>query len=429
MAIRASHILSSLLFACAGAAAHAAELGDARVLSHIGQQLVADVELTLVEDAAAPVGVRLAHPDVYRGANIAMPPVLASLHLGVMRRDGRQFLHLTTSKPVESRMLHVYLELSDGGQRAVRLVTLWLTPDPNPAPPPLPVPAPVAVAAPAPIVAAPLPVKPEALRPVAAPRKPVPAARPAAALQAGEEYVEERATLRPMAAPMTAPIGARVRKIAPKAPVAPPAKAVKERKAAPVAPPPAPPKAQDAPAACAPQPAAEKLDACVALGKKNAALRHELGRIEEKVKVLQVAAGAAPAAAPVHAAAPAPKGAPRIQRKPKKEAPPEPEVELPWLLIGGALAAALALAGLVIALLRRRKRSRFGKIPKEHKPVKLAKTVKTPQPEAADGVPKPSFMSSVKARLMPGERRHSAPQPAGPQGENTQMASAEAAHE
>ena len=405
MAIRASHILSSLLFACAGAAAHAAELGDARVLSHIGQQLVADVELTLVEDAAAPVGVRLAHPDVYRGASIAMPAVLSSLHLGVMRRDGRQFLHLTTSKPVESRMLHVYLELSDGGQRAVRLVTLWLTPDPNPAPPPLPVPAPVAVAAP-------LPVKPEAPRRLDAPRKPVPAARPAAALQQGEEYVEEG--VRP------------ARKIAAKAPVAPP-KAVKKQHAVPAVTPPAPPKVQDAPAACAPQPAAEKLDACVALGKKNAALRHELVRIEEKVKVLQVAAGAAPA----HAAEPAPKGAPRIQRKPKKAAPPEPEVALPWLLIGGGLAAALALAGVAIALLRRRKRSRFGKIPKEHKPVKLAKTVKAPQPqpEGADGVPKPSFMSSVKARLMPGERRHPAPQPAEPQVENTQMPSTQAAHE
>jgi hypothetical protein len=226
-----------------------------------------------------------------------------------------------------------------------------------------------------------------------------------------------------------------VRKTVAKTPVAPPPKVVKKQKVVPVAPPPAPPKVQETPAACAPQPAPEKLDACVALGKKNAALRHELGRIEEKVKVLQVAAGAAPVAAPAHSAEPAPKGAPRIQRKPKKAAPPEPEVELPWLLIGSGLAAALALAGVVIALLRGRKRSRFGKIPKEHKPVKLAKTVKAqkvqkaPQPEADDGVPKPSFMSSVKARLMPGERRQPAPHPVEPQGENTQMASAQAAHE
>jgi hypothetical protein len=34
---------------------------------------VADVELTLLDDPATPVRVRLANPDVYRGANIAMP--------------------------------------------------------------------------------------------------------------------------------------------------------------------------------------------------------------------------------------------------------------------------------------------------------------------------------------------------------------------
>jgi hypothetical protein len=65
----------------------AAELGDARVGSHAGQQLVADIELTSVEDATRPVQVRLASPDVYQGANLVMPPVLSSLNMNVMRRD------------------------------------------------------------------------------------------------------------------------------------------------------------------------------------------------------------------------------------------------------------------------------------------------------------------------------------------------------
>jgi Tfp pilus assembly protein FimV len=150
MVRRTRLFLSSLVFA-ALVPVHAAELGDPRVSSHIGQPLVADVELTLLDDPATPVQVRVASPEVYNGAGIAVPPVLASLNLSVMRRDGRQFLHVTSLRPVEADHVHLYLELVDKGQRAVRLATLWLTPDPAPAPAPVPVPA--RVAAPAPLSA------------------------------------------------------------------------------------------------------------------------------------------------------------------------------------------------------------------------------------------------------------------------------------
>jgi len=381
MAHRSHLLFSALLVAAATTAGHAAELGEAQVLSHIGQALVADVELTLVEDPAARVAVRLASPDVYRGANIAMPPVLSSLNMTVMRRDGRQFLHLTSLKPVESRHVHVYLELVDGGQRSVRLVTLWLTPDPNPAPPPPPV-----------------------REPVAEPAKPLPAPRPAAALQAGEEYVD---AARPV--PPAAPRKVHVRAVRKAAPVRKPAPA-------PVAAAPA-----EAPA-CAPQAPNEHLNACVALGEKNAALHQQLGKLEEKVKLLQGAApavvpAAAPALAPAPAPAPAareapkdhPKGAPRIHRKPKKVEPPE--AETPWLPIGGALGAVLAVCALVLAVLRRRKRSSFGKIPAAHKPAKI--------PTAGEAEPKPHFMAAVKARLMPGKGKEAAPvaEPVTEQGE------------
>ncbi|MDB5792096.1 MAG: hypothetical protein JWQ80_2120 [Massilia sp.] len=378
-------------------AAHAAELGDAQVLSHIGQPLAASVELTTVEDAAAKVGVRLAHPDVYRGANIAMPAVLSSLNMKVMQRDGRQFLQLSTGKPVESRHLHVYLELLDGGQRSVRLVTLWLTPDPNPAPAPLP----VAVAPRAAVVDVPLATVDAPRRP-APPRKPVPARRPTAALHEGEEYVEPRKT-------------------AAKGAALPPRKAP-DKKVASSAPPVAAAKPQDTPGTCAPQPAAGRLDACAALGEKNAALRHELGQLEAKVKMLQVAAGGAASTVTAPAAEPAsaPKGAPRIQLKPKKPVPPESEA--PWGLIGAAVAAVVALAGLAVALLRRRKRSSFGKIPKEHKPARVPKEGKAPAPGGSEGgpddPPKPSFMSAVKARLMPGTHKPAAPGPVEPPPEN-----------
>ena len=154
-------ILSGVL-----ACAQAAELGEPIIRSHVGQPLIADIELTALSDPRTPVQVRLSNADVYQGANIAMHPVLASLNMSVMRRDGRQFLHVTSVRAVESENIHLFLDLTEGNRRNVRAVTLWLTPDPAPAPapkPPVAKPAPVAEPVQA-AVPAPVPV------PVAAPR-------------------------------------------------------------------------------------------------------------------------------------------------------------------------------------------------------------------------------------------------------------------
>jgi hypothetical protein len=276
--------------------AHAAELGEARVSSHIGQQLVADMELTALDDAAAQVQVRLANPDVYRGANIAMPAVLSSMTMSVMQRDGRQFLHVTSLKPVESEHLHLYLELVDGGRRSVRLSTLWLTPDPNPAPPP------------APRIAEPIPRLSEPAPPVE-----VPAPAPVRAIAR---------------VPARVP-AARLAHLPPPLPL-PAAK----------------------PVACIPQVSPEAR-ACIALDAKNAALKDQIGLLENKVKGLQVAMTATPAAAAVHAgqAAPARPAVPRrVPRKPVKA----DDSGLPWLEIGAGAVALLAAAGGAMLAVRRR---------------------------------------------------------------------------
>jgi hypothetical protein len=344
MARRTRLILSSLVLA-ALVPAFAAELGDPRVSSHIGQPLVADVELTMLDDAAAPVQVRVASPEVYNGAGIAVPPVLSSLNLSVMRRDGRQFLHVTSLRPVDADHVHLYLELVDKGQRAVRLATLWLTPDPNPAPPP------VRAAAPA----------------------PAPVADTALLAQ-----VERARTAR--AAPAARPEPAK--------PVAPPpVPVVKRPKPVAVA------KAEVQPPTCA-RPA-EEVQACAALGAKNDELRSRLGQVEDRVKKLQVSL-AAPAVA--HEAAKpevkpetrpeAPKEAPAKAEPPKEEPPkeadkpaappppkpvgprpihsikplvphkpkaPPPDDGLPWGWIGAAIGV-LALGGAgAYVVVRRRK--------------------------------------------------------------------------
>lgn len=392
MAIRPSHILRTVLLACAALGpVHAAELGEARVRSHIGQALAADVELTLVEDTSRPVEVRLAHPDVYRGANIAMPSVLSGLDIAVIRQGGKQFLHLTSSKPVESRHLHVYLEIVDGGQRAVRLVTLWFTPDPHPAPAPAPAPTPMVAAAPA--VAEPPKASAATAKPVRAvppARKPAPPKRRAAPVAADADAHDAQAS-----AAALAPTAAVHEPKAPAGPVAAPASGKPDAHAG----------RPEAPAACAPQvadvqantQATAQANACAVLGAKNDALRQELGQLEEKVKVLQVATGVKSAAEAAAQSVPKPdekpKSAPRIHRKPKPAAPPEEPT--PWLAIAGGIVALLALLGGVVLLRRRR-----GAAARVLTPAREPEVVVLPQDGGAAPAAAPRFMAAVKARLM-----------------------------
>lgn len=143
-------LLAVLALAVLAPTPHAAELGDVAARSYIGQPLSADVEL-LAGDGG-PVQARLAQLDVYRGANITMNPALASVKMAVVRRDGKDVLHISTAGAVNADYVHVYVELTAGGRRDIRLATVWLQPDPNPAPPPVRV-AP-AVTAPAVVAAA-----------------------------------------------------------------------------------------------------------------------------------------------------------------------------------------------------------------------------------------------------------------------------------
>ncbi|HWJ95552.1 MAG TPA: hypothetical protein VNT33_12560, partial [Telluria sp.] len=267
MSRRLAVVISSLVLAHAAAGARAAELGEAKVASHIGQQLVADIELVAIDEPSMPVGVRLASPDVYRGASLDMPAVLASLNMSVMRRDGRQYLHITSLKPVDTELLHLFLEVTDGSRRVVRQATLWFTPDPAP-------PAAVVAAEPAPLDRWPAVAAPSLKRAVAA-----------------------------------------------------------------------------APAAC-PRPSSSPAAACAVLDVKNAMLRDEVGRLEDKVKLLQTAMGVTPAAAPAPASAPQapaadkPASAPPAAAKPaaaqaaapaKHDAVKREETHagLPWAWIGG----------------------------------------------------------------------------------------------
>lgn len=178
------HLSSAFALSGLLTCAQAVELGDTLVRSHIGQPLLADIELTGMANDAASVQAGLASPDVYRGASTAMHPALSSLNITIIRRDGRRFLHIASPKAVESELMNIFFELTENGRRSVRQTTLWFTPDPNPAPPPAPVAAPV----PLPVAMPTAPVKPPVKAPTPAPaaeapRTPLLRPAPAACVQ------------------------------------------------------------------------------------------------------------------------------------------------------------------------------------------------------------------------------------------------------
>ncbi|QBE62639.1 type IV pilus assembly protein FimV [Pseudoduganella lutea] len=156
-------VLAFFAVASAATGAHAAEFGDASVRSFSGQPLSADIELTdLTAQELADLQVRLARPDVFRGANVKMSPALAGASVSIVRRNDRRVLHVTTSAPVQGDVLHLYFQLVSGGKERVRSVSLWLSPDPTPAP----MPAPATPAIPDALAAAPVPAVERTAKPV-----------------------------------------------------------------------------------------------------------------------------------------------------------------------------------------------------------------------------------------------------------------------
>lgn len=337
-------LCSSLLIS----SAHGAELGDPVIRSHIGQPLIADVELNMLSDPAGTVTVRMAHADVYKGANISANPVLGSINMAVMKRDGRQFLHITSTRPVGTENLHLFLDITDGGKRNVRAVTLWLTPDPTPAPVPVPVlasvPAPAPVAASVP-VAMPMPMPTPTPVPKAVPRVLVSPA--------------------PMAAPVAPTLASAIARERPARTLTVPASTV-------------------ASAICPQSPfSADQIKACEVSNEKNAVLSAQIVDLEAKVKRLQVAMeGKVAAPVPVAATKAVP------PRPPKKVQPVESG--FPWLLTVG-LTALFAAIGAGVWFIKRRRKGRADPADPAVEPIykRLLARLKRPRKIAPTAAPLP----------------------------------------
>jgi len=361
-----------LLAAALCGAPRAAELGEIKVNSHIGQQLSADIELVdLTAADLADIQARLANPDVFKGANVAMPPALGGLYISIAKRDNKRFLHLTTLQPVNAEALHLFLELNSGGRQVIRAASLWLTPEPPGQRPvtvaamPAAEPVPLAAAAGKPAAPAPAAVSPpsqanseaglnEAAQRAFAHRQQV------AMAKAREQSANPPPQPVPAAAPKPEPDRApepasSARKVTPR-----PAAAAAAASAPAITP---APSAAAAPS-CAPAKQVEaQLRQCEAMTSK-------LADIEDKVQRLQISAAAPAAAAATSAPAPA-VAAPKAEAAPAKPGaapakpgatPVKPGVAADlaanprsrMMMIAGGVLAGLAALGGAIYFIRKR---------------------------------------------------------------------------
>jgi pilus assembly protein FimV len=110
-------------------AAHAAGLGKLTVLSALGQPLRAEIELTAVSsDEASGLAAKLASPEAFRTANIEFNPALLSLRFAVEQRNGRQFIRVSSTQPLNEPFVDMLLELTWNNGRLVREYTFLLDP-------------------------------------------------------------------------------------------------------------------------------------------------------------------------------------------------------------------------------------------------------------------------------------------------------------
>ena len=376
----AIHACSLALASAFPSTAFAAELGDVMVRSHIGQQLSADIELVMLTvDDAAGVQVKLAAPDVYQGANTRMHPALSSMRMSVVKRDNRQFLHLTTFQPVDAEILHLFLELGTGSRASVRSATLWLTPEPAPVakPGPARLLPPEPASAVADMMAADAALAAQSAQSVrhAGSAQNAPSGQSAqSGPSAGSAGSADSRAVALRAARMRA---AAQNALAAKEPAGVPAVAAP----AVAAPPPVKPGPAAVPiklggeavvkralpggakAACTPGQSSSEAQQCLALDQTNTELKTKLVDLEGKVKQLQaalgqgasVAPGASPGSAPP-SAAPATAQPPAVTpaKAPAKKKKEASGINATTLIVGGGLLLALVL-GLLVYFIRKKK--------------------------------------------------------------------------
>ena len=110
--------------------AQSAGLGKFTLLSGLGQPLRAEIELVSVQqDEAATLAVRIASPEAYKQANVEYASVLRGIRATLEQRpNGQHLVRLVSAEPVNEPFLDLLVELTWAAGRLVREYTTLVDP-------------------------------------------------------------------------------------------------------------------------------------------------------------------------------------------------------------------------------------------------------------------------------------------------------------
>ncbi len=122
-------ILAAALALAAPLAAHSAGLGKLNVLSPLGQNLNAEIEIVALRPGEEDgLTARVAPVDAFASAGIEPSAVLNTMRFAIERRGAQRILRVTTTQPVNEPFVELLVELQWASGRLVREYTFLLDP-------------------------------------------------------------------------------------------------------------------------------------------------------------------------------------------------------------------------------------------------------------------------------------------------------------
>jgi len=123
-------IATAVLLGISASDAHALALGRITVQSAIGEPLHAEIDIPEINaEELASLHTTVASPEAFRAAGLEYNPALSGIKITLERRaDGRPFLRLSSSRPVNEPFVDLILETNWSSGRIVRDYTLLFDP-------------------------------------------------------------------------------------------------------------------------------------------------------------------------------------------------------------------------------------------------------------------------------------------------------------
>lgn len=123
-------LATAVLFGVSAPDASALGLGRVTVLSALGEPLRAEVEIPeITAEELASLRATVASPEAFRTAGLDYNPAMANIQVVLQRRpDGRQFLRLSSARPINEPFIDLLLEAKWASGSIVRDYTMLFDP-------------------------------------------------------------------------------------------------------------------------------------------------------------------------------------------------------------------------------------------------------------------------------------------------------------